>query len=574
MKRLFPYLAPFKGRIARGLTVKFIGTVSELFLPAILTYMLESVIVTQEISRIVFFGILMLVCSVIAWWFNVAANRSASIVSADVARGIRRDLFSKILYLSARDTDRFTIPSLESRVCTDTYNVHHFINMMQRMGIRAPIMLIGGMLIAFFLDWFLALVMLATLPFVFLLILFIMKRGVPLYGKVQSSVDGMVRVVREDTQGIRVIKALSKEEYENRRFGERNEGLSRAERTASIVMGIPHPIMTLVMNLGMCAVILISAIRVSENASSAATVIAFMQYFTHISMSMLALSRIFVSYSKCSASAKRIAEVLDTEEELRLVPDENIEKSDTAPHISFKNVSFSYLGKKNNLQNVNFSLQKRQTLGIIGATGSGKSTLVKLLMRFYDVTEGEISISGRGVYSYTREELTSMFGVALQNDFAFSDSIKENIKFGRDISDEDMVWAAKVAQAHDYITSKEGGYDHMLTSGGTNLSGGQRQRLFISRALASRPEILILDDSSSALDYKTDAALRMALRDELSETTVITVAQRVSSVMSSDLILVLEDGEVIGMGTHEQLLDSCPEYKEISDSQMGGAFVE
>jgi ATP-binding cassette subfamily B protein len=299
-----------------------------------------------------------------------------------------------------------------------------------------------------------------------------------------------------------------------------------------------------------------------------------MQYFTHISMSMLALSRIFVSYSKCSASARRIAEVLDTEDMLKITPDENIEKSDTDLHISFKNVSFSYLGKKNNLKNINFGLQKGASLGIIGATGSGKSTLIKLLMRFYDVTEGEISISGRGIYSYTREELTTMFGVALQNDFAFSDTVKENIKFGRNISDEDVVWAARVAQANDYILTKEGGYDYQLTSGGTNLSGGQRQRLFIARALASRPEILILDDSSSALDYKTDAALRAALKEELSETTVITVAQRVSSVMSCDLILVLEDGEVIGMGTHEQLIASCPEYKEISDSQMGGAFVE
>ena len=574
MKRLFPYITPFKNKIVGGLIIKFIGTVIELFLPAILTYMLESVIVTEDVSRIVFFGILMLVCSSVTWWLNVVANRRASIVSADIAKNVRRDLFSKILYLSMRDTDRFTIPSLESRVCTDTYNFHHFINMMQRIGVRAPIMLLGGMMIAFFLDWFLALVMLATLPFVFLLILFIMKRGVPLYGKVQGSVDGMVRVVREDAQGIRVIKALSKEEYENRRFEEKNEGLSRAERTASIVMGIPHPIMTLVMNLGMCAVILISAMRVSQNASSAATVIAFMQYFTHISMSMLALSRIFVSYSKCSASARRIAEVLDTEDMLKIIPDENIEKSDTDPHISFKNVSFSYLGKKNNLKNINFDLQKGASLGIIGATGSGKSTLIKLLMRFYDVTEGEISISGRGIYSYTREELTTMFGVALQNDFAFSDTVKENIKFGRNISDEDVVWAARVAQANDYILTKEGGYDYQLTSGGTNLSGGQRQRLFIARALASRPEILILDDSSSALDYKTDAALRAALKEELSETTVITVAQRVSSVMSCDLILVLEDGEVIGMGTHEQLIASCPEYKEISDSQMGGAFVE
>jgi ATP-binding cassette subfamily B protein len=266
--------------------------------------------------------------------------------------------------------------------------------------------------------------------------------------------------------------------------------------------------------------------------------------------------------------------VLDTADDLAVIPDDTAQKSDTAPHISFKNVSFSYLGKKNNLRDVSFDLQKGASLGIIGATGSGKSTLVKLLMRFYDVNEGEILISGKNVSSYTGEELSSMFGVALQNDFAFSDTIRENIKFGRDISDEDMIRAAEIAQSHSYIMEKEGGYDHILTTGGTNLSGGQRQRLFITRAIAARPDILILDDSSSALDYKTDAALRAALKKELTDTTVITVAQRVSSVMNSDLILVLDDGKIIGMGTHEELLSSCIEYKEISDSQMGGAFVE
>ena len=573
MGGVFYYIKPYRRQMLCGLSIKIVGTLIELMLPVILTYMLDNVIVTGEVGRVVFFGAIMVVCSVMACLLNVIANRRAAKVSADISRHMRSDLFRKTLYLSARQTDKFTIPSLESRITTDTYNVHHFINMVQRMGVRAPILLIGGISIAFILDAALALVMLATLPLIFCIVYFVSRRGVPLYSEVQKSVDGMIRVVREDVQGIRVIKALSKNEYENRRYQIHNERLSRDERRAGVIMGIPNPVMTLLMNLGICGVIALSASRVSKGLSSAATVIAFMQYFTLISMAMMALSRIFVMYTKCAASSKRIAEVINTPDEYFLTEKEKL-RVENQPHVSFKNVTFSYHGKKNNLTDVSFSLQKGETLGIIGPTGSGKSTLIKLLMRFYDASSGEIRISGCPVSSYTREELTEMFGVALQNDFLFADTVEENIKFGRDVSHEDIVRAAKIAQAHGFISEIPDGYSHLLAPGGTNLSGGQRQRLLISRAIAARPEFLILDDSSSALDYKTDASLRAALREELSDTTVVTVAQRVSSVMSCDLILVLENGEVIGKGTHDELLRTCVEYKEISDSQMGGAIIE
>jgi ATP-binding cassette subfamily B protein len=557
----------------RGFAIKICGTVTELFLPVILTYILENVIGTLNVGKVIFYGALMIVCSVLTCVLNVIANRMAARVSTDISQHMRKDLFERTLYLSARQTDKFTVASLESRITSDTYNVHHFINMMQRMGVRAPILLFGGVTITLIMDAHLALVMLATLPIIFAVVYLISRCGVPLYTKVQKSVDSMVRVVREDAQGIRVIKALSKNEYENRRYNEVNEKLSRDERTAGIVMGIPNPVMTLLMNLGICGVVALSAVRVSENLSSSATVIAFMQYFTQISMAMMVLSRIFVMYTKCAASARRIGEVIDTPAEFAIEEFKG-EKIDTDAHITFENVSFSYFGKKNNLENVNISLHKGDTLGIIGATGSGKTTLIKLLMRFYDVSSGEIRINGVPINSYSKEELSSMFGVAMQKDFLYSDTILENIKFGRDISDDDVRRAAKIAQASEFIETLEDGYLHLLSPNGTNLSGGQRQRLLISRAIAAHPEILILDDSSSALDYKTDANLRRALRDELSDTTVITVAQRVSSVMSCDLILVLDDGKVIGMGTHEELLSLCPEYKEISDSQMGGAIVE
>ena len=572
MKWILKYLSPLRRRITAGISVKIIATLAELMIPFLLSHILENVIETNNVKMILFFGILMVICSVIACIGNITANRMAAKTTMIFSTNMRKDLFSKTLHLSPRSTARFTIPSLESRITSDTSNVQNFIGMMQRMGIRAPILLLGGTAITMLMDRRLALVMIATFPLIFIVVYSISRMGVPLYTRVQQSVDGMVRVVREDAQGIRVIKALSKVNYENERYDKANMTLRKNETRAGIIMGVVNPIMTLLMNLGIVAVIACSAYFVSKELSSASTVIAFMQYFTLISMAMMSLSRMFVMYTKCAASAKRISLVMECESELRLCEDDG--KGDSSLHVSFENVSFSYLGRKNNIKNVSFSLKKGETLGIIGATGSGKSTLLRLLMRFYDVGSGVVRINGRDVRSYTKEELSAMFGVVFQNDFLYADTIEENIRFGRDISTEDIIEATKIAQAHDFITSFPDGFSHHVSTGGTNLSGGQRQRVLISRAIAGRPEILILDDSSSALDYKTDANLRIALSKALPDSTIITVAQRVSSVKSCDLILVIENGEIIGCGKHDELMESCVEYKEISDSQMGGAFLD
>ena len=572
MKWVLKYLSALRSRIAVGITVKVIGTLAELMIPFLLSYILENVINTNDVKKILLFGAIMALCAVIACLGNIIANRMAAKTTMLFSTQMRKNLFSKTLHLSARNTDKFTIPSLEARITSDTYNVQNFIGMMQRMGIRAPILLLGGTAITMLMDEKLALVMIATLPLIFIVVYSISRMGVPLYSKVQQSVDGMVRVVREDAQGIRVIKALSKVDYENARYDRANMTLKRNETRAGVIMGVVNPVMTLLMNMGIVAVIAVSAYFVSDNSSSATTVIAFMQYFTLISMAMMSLSRMFVMYTKCAASAKRISLVMESESELYLCEDDG--KGDPSVHISFENVCFSYLGKKNNLKDISFSLKKGETLGIIGATGSGKSTILRLLMRFYDADSGIVRINGKDVRSYTPDELTAMFGVVFQNDFIYADTIEENIRFGRDISRENIENATKVAQAYDFITSFSDGFDHAVSTGGTNLSGGQRQRVLISRAIAGSPEILILDDSSSALDYKTDANLRLALSTALPESTVITVAQRVSSVKNCDLILVIEEGEIIGCGKHDDLMESCAEYKEISDSQMGGAFLD
>lgn len=574
MKTIITYLRPFYKRMSLGLMIKIAGTLVELALPYILSHILENVVVRQEIKLIILWGGAMVACAGLACLCNIVANRMAAKVSRNFSEHVRHDLFDKTIRLSPAQTDAFTIPSLESRITTDTYNLHSFIGMMQRMGVRAPILLVGGIAVTLIMDSFLALSILAVLPFIFVTVFFISKKGVPLYTKVQKSVDSMIRVVREDTQGIRVIKALSKTEYEHRRYDGVNKTLVHDEKKAGITMGAVNPIMTLLMNSAIVAVVALAANRVANHESSATTVIAFMQYFTLISMAMMSVTRMFVMYSKSSASAKRIEEVLKTEEDLTIKSEAEYPSIKTDAHITFENVFFSYKGKRNNLENINLSVPRGGSLGIIGATGSGKSTLVKLLIRFYDVTGGAIRINGRDIRTIHREKFFEMFGIAMQHDFLYADTVEENIKFGRKLSHEDIVRAAKIAQADDFINAFPEGYEHMLSQKGTNVSGGQKQRILIARAVAANPDILILDDSSSALDYKTDAALRRALAENMTKTTVVTVAQRVSSVKNCDVILVLDEGRIIGLGTHEELMEKCPEYKEISDSQMGGAIVE
>jgi len=573
LKTIFGYLKNLKGRMGIVLLIKIFGTISELMLPYILSHILKNVI-EKGVKNIVFWGVVMIICSGVACICNIVANRMAAAVSKIFAKNMRNDLFKKTLYLSAHQTDEFTIPSLESRITSDTYNVHNFVNMMQRMGVRAPILLLGGLTITTIMDIRLALVMIATLPFMFATIFCISSKGIPLYTKVQKSVDRMVRVVREDVQGMRVIKALSKADYEHKRYNAVNKELVQKEIRAGVIMGTVNPIMSTLMNIGSVAVIALGAYWVGKGVTDAENIIAFMQYFNLISMAMMGMSRMFMMYTKFAASSKRIEEVLNTPEDVTVKSKEEYPDISTENHIVFKNVSFSYNGKTDNLKNISFKLKKGGSLGIIGATGSGKSTIVKLLMRFYDVNSGGIYINGEDIRTLEKEKFYSMFGSAMQYDFLYADTIAENIAFGRKIPEDDIKLASKTAQAYEFIDSFEEKFKHTLSQHGSNLSGGQKQRTLISRALASKPDILVLDDSSSALDYRTDASLRAALKESLKGSTVITVAQRVSSVKDSDLIVVIEQGEIIGMGNHEHLMENCSEYKEISDSQMGGAFVE
>lgn len=581
MKKIFTYyLKPFYPRMAWGFGIKFAGTLMDLFLPWALAYMIDTVIPANGKREILLWGFFMVICSLLAVTFSVAANRMASRVAGDAIYVIRQDLFAKVMILSDQQADELTRPSLISRLTSDTYNVHQMLGRIQRLGVRAPILLIGGIVMTLMLDKALAGVLLATLPLLTLVVVIVTKRSVPLYGRLQESLDQFVRLVREDIGGIRVIKALSREDYERQRFGQINREVVERERRAAMTASVTSPAMNILLNLGLVAVIVVGALRVNRGVSQVGKILAFMTYFTIILNALLSISRMFVVLSKAAASAERIGEVLEgrdegewvlpgEEEAGRKEPDKACrEGAQKKPHVVFDHVSFSYNKVADNLTDISFSLNHGETLGIIGSTGAGKSTVVNLLMGFYTADQGCIRIDGQDIRTMSLSRLRRRFGTVFQNDVLFAGGIYENIDMGRGLDRESAKQAVRHARAEDFVEEK-GGLEERLDIRGANLSGGQKQRLLIARALAGCPEILILDDSSSALDYRTDAALRRELREHFSHTTCIIIAQRISSVMGADHILVLEEGRTAGYGTHQELLKTCDIYREIGYSQMG-----
>lgn len=564
------YLKPYSKRIALGTVIKIVGTITELFLPWILSYMIDEVAPEKNVARIFLWGAVMLACAVVALLGNITTNRMASKVARDTTESMRFDLFDKTLNLSARQTDGFAMPSLVSRLSSDTYNVHNMIGMIQRLGIRAPMLLIGGIVVTFMVEPVLALVLLATMPFLVLLAVLVAKKGTSLYTKLQKTVDTMVRKIRDIYSGIRVIKALSRTEYEKKSFETINKNVSSSETRAGLTTGVTNPIMNLFLNLGMTAVILVGAYRVSAGLTKAGQIIAFMTYFTLMLNAVISVGRIFVMYSKGIASSRRICEVLNAPADL-LTEEIDLEGSSEADsdraQIRFEHVSFSYDGGKV-LDDVSFSIGKGETFGIIGATGSGKTTIIMLMMRFYDADEGNIYIDGRDIRTFDKKELRRRFGVVFQNDFLFSDTVRNNVDFHRGISDGELEKALEFAQA-DFVFGNDEGLNYGLAAKGANFSGGQKQRLLVARALSGEKDVIVLDDSSSALDYKTDAALRKALKENFSDRTIIMIAQRISSVRHADKILVLDNGKAAGLGSDEELRESCPLYGEILRSQGG-----
>ena len=567
MLQLEKYLRPYGFFIVLTVLIKLLGAVMELWIPDLMETILDEKVPAGEEQAIYYYGGLMLLCAAGCLFANILANRMSAISSGRITRTIRHDLFEKLQSLSARQMDALTVSSAESRLTSDTYNINQLLARVQRMGIRAPILLLGGIFMTLRMDAPLALILMGMLPIIAVVVYFVTKTSIPLYTRQQSVLDKVVRTVQENITGIRVIKALSKTEYEKGRFRAVNEELSAVDQKAGIITAITNPTSSLVLNLGLTMVVVVGAFRVNSGVCKPGVIVAFLQYFTMILNAMLGVTRIFVMWSKGEASANRVADVLGTGKDLEVILSEETPE-ENAPHIEFDRVSFSYTGIGKNIDDLSFRLQRGQTLGILGATGSGKTTIINLLLRLYDPDSGRVLLDGRDIRTIDPEDLRQKIGVVFQNDFLAEGTIRENIDFFRDLSDEDIRRAAEDAQAA-FIAQREGGFDAEVVVRGNNLSGGQKQRLLIARALAADPEILVLDDSSSALDYRTDADLRRALRQNYRQTTTVLIAQRISSIRHADLILVLEEGAVIGAGSHEQLMETCEEYRHIANTQMG-----
>ena len=574
----------YKGAVAACVLIKLLATFSELLLPYILEHIIDSVAPLGDLRLAVFWGLVMFAAALVCRQLNVWSNRQGVENAHNVSYDIRQALFQKTVNLSGSQFDAFGPPSLISRMTSDSYNVQSAVQQLQTLCVRAPMLLVGGTVMALLMDPALAMILVALLPVLILVVLAVYLRGLPMYRRVQQRLDEVVRIMRENITGIRVVKALSKTEYEKRRFQRANDAMTDSDIAAGTVMAVPSPLMQLCLNGGLALVVLLGARRVNDGAMEPGVILAFLTYFNMITMGVMGLSRIFMTMSRAIASAGRIAEVLQAED-TQAVLSAGEAKTPAGPgFLRFEHVGFRYgedsgdgsgfAGEEREraLSGISFTLERGESLGIIGPTGCGKSTIVSLLLRFYDAQEGGVFVDGRDVRCYEKDALRRKFGVCFQNGMVFQDTLRSNVDFGRGVGEGPLRAAVEDAQAAEYIDALEAGLDHRADIKGANLSGGQKQRLLVARALAGRPEVLILDDSSSALDYKTDAAMRRAIAQNHGDSTLIMVAQRVSSVMGMTRILVMDSGKCVGYGTHEELLNTCPAYRETYQIQMGDSF--
>lgn len=596
MKLILRSMGRYRGAIALAIFIKLIGTLSELLLPYILEHIIDFVVPSGDLRMVLIWGAAMFAAAVFCRAFNVYANRMAVDNAHRISYEIRQALFEKTIRLSGPRFDSFTLPSLISRMTSDSYNVQSAVQQLQSLCVRAPIMLVGGVIVSLLMDVQLALILVVMLPVLILLILLISSRGIPMYNEVQRRLDAVVRIMRENITGIRVVKALSKEDFERERFSRVNSELTSSDTAAATLMAVPGPLMQLFLNIGLTAVVLVGAARVNSGETQPGVILAFLTYFNMITMGVMGLSRIFTSMSKASASADRIAQVLDAEDGFTLTGGTDAgaeseagsgtmsaEAKDAPPLIVFDHVDFSYgedsgetagfVGEEREkaLEDISFTLGRGESLGVIGPTGCGKTTLINLLMGFYEADSGTITVDGMDVRDYDPDTLRRKFGTVFQNDILFKDTLRENIDFGRDLSESDLLSAAEASMAKEFIDRHPEGLEYEAAIKGANLSGGQKQRILVARALAAHPEILVLDDSTSALDYRTDAEMRRRIGLHYGSSALIMIAQRVSSIMNMDRILVMDNGKIIGNGTHEELMKTCAPYREICEIQIGEA---
>lgn len=577
MTTILSFVKPHRTAIAAVLVMILLQSFSQLLLPTMMAEIVDRGVATGDVPFILRMGGFMLLVAAVGTGMAVTAAFLASRVSAGFGRDLRSHVFTHVSRFSLQEFDQLGTATLITRTTNDIIQLQQVLFMFMRLAVSAPMMAIGGISMAVTKDPTLSLVIIAAVPVLAVAIGIIASKGMPLFREMQKRLDQLNLIMREILTGIRVIRAFNKMDYEGRRFQQANRDLTATAIQANKLMAVMWPLMMVILNFSIVAIIWFGGIRIDSGYMQVGDLMAFIQYIAHIMFALMMLSMIFVTIPRASASAARIAEVLATEPSIRdpeapvLLPAGD-DDGRRGALIEFRNVSFSYPGAgEPALKDISFTARPGQVTAIIGGVGSGKSTLVNLIMRFYDVDSGSILLDGVDIRDLPQHQLRAQIGLVPQKSILFSGTIAENIRYGNPGAKDELVQhAARVAQAYDFIAQMEGGFDAVIDQGGTNLSGGQRQRLTIARALVRRPRVYIFDDTFSALDFRTEARLRAALREETAGATVIIVAQRVNTIMNADRILVLDEGRMAGWGTHQELLKTCQVYREIVASQTAG----
>ncbi len=572
MKRLKGYLKDYLKETIIAPLAKLIETITELIIPLLVASMIDVGVANRDANHIYIYGAIVLGLNVVGILSAVVCQKMAAKASSGVAVKFRTDLFKHITTFSHAEIDKFSTASLNNRLTHDVSRIRQAVSQVFRNVTRVPFLLVGALIMALSINLKLSLVFLVVAPVIFVIVWFLLKATIPLYDRTQKNLDKVSDVTRENLQGSRVIRAFNKQEYEENRFSVVTKQLMNSSVNVSIVSTILNPITSIVLNFAIVAILWFGAIDVNLGTLTVGNITAFINYLKQIGASLVTLANIIISLIKAVNCNNRITEVFNTKPSI-LSPEnaylfnEDDRKSEFA--VEFKNVSFGYQGaSKNALNNLSLKVKRGQTIGVIGGTGSGKTTVVSLIPRFYDATKGKVKIYGKDITDLDLIQLREIIGVVPQRAVLFSGSLRENMCFKKeDASDEEIFKAIKTAQAEEFVNELDGKLDFKVQAGGKNFSGGQRQRLTIARALVGNPEFLILDDSASALDFATDAALRSAIKNDTKDMTVFIVSQRVNSVKNADQIVVLDKGNVVGIGKHSELMQNCDVYKEINDSQ-------
>lgn len=569
MKRLFPYFKGYVKECVFSPLFKLLEALLELFVPIVMASIIDVGIANNDEGYIIRMCLVLVLLAAVGLGFSITAQYFAAKAATGFTKKLHHALFTHIQGLSFSGLDQIGTATIITRMTSDMNQVRTGVNMTLRLLLRSPFIVFGSMIMAFMIDPTCALIFVVAIPILSVVIFGIMLVCIPLYRKVQSRLDAVLGITRENLTGVRVIRAFGKENSETDSFEERNQLLTALQKKVGRISALLNPATYIIVNIAIVVLIWVGAIRVEQGLLTQGAIVALYNYLSQILIELIKLADLIITITKSVACAKRIAGILETDKKLPqkdTIPEEN----SNAPAVVFRNVKLQYeQAGDTSLKDIDFSVQRGETVGIIGGTGSGKTSLVHLIPRFYDATEGEVYINGVDVKEYPLEVLRHKVGIVMQKAVLFKGSIRSNLQWGDENADDKALFEAlETAQAKDFVDQKDGKLDFEIEQGGKNLSGGQRQRLTIARALVRKPEILILDDSASALDFATDAALRKAIKALDYKPTTFIVSQRAASIMYADKIVVLDDGEIVGLGKHEELLKSCPVYHEIYASQF------